>query len=396
MSDLSPNTNIPSNEPPLTVDENRAVPSATAADAAPGAEQEDARRQPQDTPEPRAEAPAEDAGRPSQYSRKDMLEHIAANREKDRLSNAHAIPDIADQLDPAAQIGGRDEREPTAADGEPAPLPEFPRPQQDGDHLEVVMPTGVRVLVPRANVADALARGLDAERRLHEMQSNPNARPVAQQPEPDAGTIATQAEEDSLSDEERRGIIRAIQMGTEEEAAEAFKMFEARRPKGADPNEVRRVVAATFEEAGRDAALVRLQTVYPEIFNDQGYAIQVGVAYNNLIQSRGGQHPKNAREYEALMQTVVDGVHSKYVEPGKTRLSLRGGQTAANQTAPTPMTARSGVTIAPHVLETRREVKRNQPSPPTASQAATFAPPPARESRSDVIRNARKARGQVV
>ena len=387
MPDPNPNTATPSNEAPLTVEENRAVPGSAAADPAPGADQEAARSQPQDAPEPRTEGPAEDAHRPSQYSRAAMLEHIAANREKDRLSNAHAIPDIADQLDPAAQIGDRDEPGPAAADG---------APRDAGEHLEVVMPTGVRVLVPRANVADALARGLDAERRLHEMQSNPNARPDAQQFEPDAGTIASQAEEDSLSDEERRGIIRAIQMGTEEEAAEAFKKFEARRPKGADPNEVRRVVAATFEEAGRDAALVRLQTVYPEIFNDQGYAIQVGVAYNNLIQSRGGQHPKNAREYEALMQTVVDGVHSKYVEPGKTRLSLRGGQPAANQTASTPMTARSGVTIAPHVLETRREVKRNQPSPPTASQAATFAPPPARESRSDVIRNARKARGQVV
>lgn len=400
--------------------ENRNL-AQPAADEAAGAEAEAARvaaaQDPnaQQTQTPSQDDQQQDDGRAKPFDRNAMMESIAVNHRKDTIKLAQTTPDVRDQLigheDDGAGDAQEDRQEPVAnqadddaqqqqqtpADDQAAP--QGARVASDDMLVPIQMQDGRRVLVPAAQVADALKRGFLAEQELQ----NRNGRPAPAAPSPDdGGTVAPQAEdEDSPVSEAERAYVRALQIGTEDEAAIALrKLMKERAPASVSPQDIDRRIQAHAADSRWTETVGRAQGTYGEIYSDPEIALMVGPAFQREA-AKLGKAPETLTlgDREDLLWKALDHVHAKYVNKGESRLHLRtNADTPPRTPAQTPAPVRNAtktVTPNPVVIEQRRTLKSSLNTPPVATQPASFAPPPQRQSASKVIADMRKSRGQV-
>lgn len=343
------------------------------------------------------------ARRPNRHDEQ-MREIVQRRNEKLAAERAEAAAQgFADQ-EPLAAIAPA----PTAAPVErpaaaPPPEPAAPPSPAGPDapsapvaplRTHKILVRGNEIVMTDDDMRRAAELGVESELRIRQANATlEEARRIAasgHQPIPSAGpsppAAPLQAQTSEPSGRDRAALlelVREIQYGDEEKAADAFERLTGHQPQAqpADPDAMAREVYARVESRlGLQNALQTFGSEYAEIVNDPDLATLAA----NYVQQLRGHYAQTGTP-----RTELD----LFREAGNaTRQAMQRWSGSAPQ--PTPDPAPASPTPQP-AGGNRLTVKRNMPQAPAAA-AQQVTPPPRQKTGSDIVNEMRRARGQPV
>jgi len=286
-----------------------------------------------------------------------MLNKIGDNNDEvraDELANVND-DDTTEPFTPEPKAEAEDEIE--AAPAEETPPAEEPAPVQkvkikvNGKELELTQ----EELIARAQKVESADQYLaEAKKKIQPVVEPAKAKPSAE-------------ELQRLQDEEDRALVRAIQMGTEEEAAAALRKLRQQttsaRP-SITPDDVNRTID---ERLAFTKAIEAFQSEYSDVVTDP-YLNKLALDRDSELLAQGDSRPYLER----------------YREIGNVLRAWKGTLVKA----PEPTTTKT--------LDEKQQRKASAPKAPVAASAKTTAPEPETdddETPHDVIRNMAKSRG---
>lgn len=208
---------------------------------------------------------------------RELADELAAIDDEGKL-----VPFELENEEPKEEEEPKIEPEPKIEELEPKPAPLKFKIKVNGQELELTQ----EELIERAQKVESADRYLAEAAR---------AKKQAETPTPEPGPTAEELQRQA--DEEDARIVRAIQMGTEEEAKAALKVLSARisaRP-SVSPDDMSRAID---ERLAFNEALTKFRTDFPDITGDP--------LLNTLAQQRDAQlvAAGDSRPYAARYQSI--------------------------------------------------------------------------------------------